>query len=100
MSCHPDTTLCCRACGFVMPELLDLATLPRKDWDQARLEAEWPHMSSTERDLYADLLDTAKPHETEPLQAANVAMAKLLDLRASGAIRRAVDRAQGREVAA
>jgi hypothetical protein len=98
--CHSDTTIACSRCGLVVPAQLDLSALERKDWDQARLEGEWRFCSSTERDLYADLLETAKPFETEPLQAANVAMAKVMELRRTGAIRRAVERAQGRELGA
>lgn len=90
MTCeHPATTLLC-SCGFAAPQLaaLDLSTFEAKAWDQSRLEGEWPFMTSIEREIYTNLFETAKPFETKPLEAANVAVAKLLELRRNGAIQR------------
>lgn len=98
MTCetHTETTLIC-SCGYAAPlAALDLSRFEQRAWDQERLEGEWPFMTSTEREIYTELLESAKPFETKPLEAANVAVAKLLELRRSGAIQRAVDRAAGR----
>lgn len=92
---HPPGTLLC-SCGYELtpsPLAVDLAAGAKHDWDQARLELEWNYWTHHERELYTDLFQAAKPHETAPLEAARWAAGRMLFLRPY--LRRALERASG-----